>query len=82
MVQQIFSQYSTSISELRKHPIKTIEEAGNNVVAVLNRNKPAFYCVPPHLYEYMLDLIDDENIKKIIAARKNEEIMEVDISDL
>jgi len=29
-------------------------------VAVLNRNEPAFYCVPARAYEELMDLVDGQ----------------------
>ena len=34
-------------------------------IVVLNRNEPAFYCVPAPAYETMMELIDDIELLKI-----------------
>ncbi|MBE8190510.1 MAG: hypothetical protein HAW58_06665, partial [Candidatus Thioglobus sp.] len=41
------------ISELKANPIKTLESGNGEAVAILNHNKPAFYCVPVEAYEKM-----------------------------
>ncbi len=37
--------------------------------AVLNRNEPAFYCVPARAYEELMDLVDDLELGRIADAR-------------
>lgn len=44
MTTRIYSSVTTSISELKKNPSKMTE---HDVVCVLNRCEPAFYCVDP-----------------------------------
>ena len=56
MIKQIFSRYVASISDLKKNPMETVGNANGEPVAILNRNTPAFYCVPARLYEKMLDI--------------------------
>jgi antitoxin StbD len=82
MTYQILSTHCTSISDLKKHPMKTIDDAGGDIVAVLNRNHPVFYCVPPYLFEQMIDIIDDYELNKIIKTRTNEKKIEVSLNDL
>jgi len=55
MVTEIYSSVTTSISELKKNPIKA---ASHDVVCVLNRCKPAFYTVTP---ERMAELLDTKS---------------------
>ena len=38
-------------------------------VAVLNRNEPAFYCVPAKAYEELIDLVEDLELGRIADAR-------------
>lgn len=44
----------TSISEFKKNPMDVIENSNGEAVAILNRNKPVFYCVPVELFEKMM----------------------------
>lgn len=48
-------------------------------VAILNRNQPAFYCVPAELYEKMLDALDDQELVKLIDERSNQKLHDVDL---
>lgn len=82
MLKQVLSRYVASISDLKKNPMETVGNAQGDVVAILNRNTPAFYCVPAELYEKMMDLIDDQELLKIAAERENEPTVKVSIDDL
>jgi antitoxin StbD len=35
----------------------------------LNRNEPAFYCVPARAYEELMDLVEDLELGRIADAR-------------
>ena len=57
--------------------------AGNGgAVAILNRNEPAFYCVPAEEYEAMLNLIEDAELNAIADARMNSPEIAVSLDDL
>jgi antitoxin StbD len=51
-------------------------------VAVLNRNQPAFYCVPAVAYQAIMELIDDMALLKLVKERQNEESIAVSLDDL
>ena len=38
-------------------------------VAVLNRNEPAFYCVPAKAYEELMDLVEDLQLGQLADVR-------------
>ena len=38
-------------------------------VAILNRNKPAFYCVPAKAYEILMDKLENLELNTIADAR-------------
>lgn len=71
-----------SITELKNNPMATVNAAGGEPIAILNRNEPAFYCVPPHIYEYLMELADDIELAKIVEQRKAEKSYPVDLADL
>jgi len=57
--------------------------AGNGYpVAILNRNQSVFYCVPAELYEQMLDALDDQELAKLVHARSNQPLLDVDLDAL
>jgi PHD/YefM family antitoxin component YafN of YafNO toxin-antitoxin module len=59
MVHRILTETGVSISEHKKNPMATVAAGDGMAVAVLNRNEPAFYCVPARTYEELMDLVDD-----------------------
>lgn len=75
----ILSDTSASVSELKKNPMATVSAGGGYPVAILNRNQPAFYCVPAELYEKMLDALDDQELVKLVAERSNQQLHDVDL---
>ena len=56
--------------------------ANGEAIAVLNRNEPAFYCIPADTYEFLMDHVEDLELLSIAEARKNEESIKVSLNDL
>ncbi|RCK02267.1 antitoxin [Klebsiella pneumoniae] len=75
----ILSDTTASVSELKKNPMATVSAGEGFPVAILNRNQPAFYCVPAELYEKMLDALDDQELIKLVAERSNQPLFDVDL---
>lgn len=46
----ILSAPAASITELKRNPMGTVKKGNGSAVAILKRNEPAFYCVPPELF--------------------------------
>lgn len=82
MTHTILTTLAASITDLKKHPMQTIESANGEPLAILNRNEPVFYCVPAKMYEAMLDVMEDIELADIIKDRENEEDIEISINDL
>jgi len=59
-----------------------VEQADGFPVAVLNRNQPAFYCVPADAYELLMDKLEDVELARIVNDRKDQPEVEVNINDL
>ena len=59
MPHPVLADTAASISELKANPMKVVASGHGMPIAVLNRNAPAFYCVPAAAYEAMMELIDD-----------------------
>lgn len=75
----ILSDTTASVSELKKNPMATVSAGDGFPVAILNRNQPAFYCVPAELYEKMLGALDDQELIKLVAERSNQPLFDVDL---
>ncbi|MEX9875775.1 type II toxin-antitoxin system Phd/YefM family antitoxin [Providencia rettgeri] len=71
MPNTILSDTSASVSELKKNPMATVNAGLGYPVAILNRNQPAFYCVPAELYEQMLDALDADQRNYLIGRKNN-----------
>lgn len=82
MTHQIFSEVTASISELKKNPMAAVDSGEGFPIAVLNRNKPAFYCVPAEVYEAMLDRLDDQELVAAVKERSAEPSIRVDLNEL
>jgi antitoxin StbD len=57
----------------------TVSAGDGFPVAILNRNQPAFYCIPAELYEKMLDAMDDQELAKLVSERSNQQLLDVDL---
>ena len=82
MVHQILAATSASVSELKKNPMGTVAAGEGFPVAILNRNEPAFYCVPAKAYEAMLDRLEDLELNAIADAREGQTVHKVTLDDL
>jgi antitoxin StbD len=82
MSYQILTEVAASISELKANPMKTVASGEGMPIAVLNRNEPAFYCVPAKAYEAMMDLIEDKELLALAKSRMDEESVKVSLDDL
>ncbi len=82
MTTRILADVAASITELKANPMKVVSSACGDPVAVLNRNEPAFYCVPAEAYELLMDRLEDLELLKIVKERQDEPSIPVNIDDL
>ena len=73
---------AASISELKANPMKVVASGEGMPIAVLNRNEPAFYCVPAEAYQAMMDLIEDKDLLEVAKSRMDEESVKVKLDEL
>jgi antitoxin StbD len=69
MAHRVLTEIAVSISEHKKNPMATVAAGDGMAVAVLNRNEPAFYCVPAKAYEELIDLVEDLELNRLVDAR-------------
>lgn len=69
MAHRVLTEIAVSISEDKKNPMATVAARDGKAVAVLNRNEPAFYCVPAKAYEELMDLVEDVELNRLADAR-------------
>ena len=82
MAHQILSETAASISELKRNPMATVAAGEGFPVAILNRNEPAFYCVPARVFEAMLERLEDIELNAIADARAGQPVTKVSLDDL
>lgn len=69
MAHAILAETTASISELKKNPMGTVAAGEGFPVAILNRNEPAFYCVPAAAYEALMDRLEDLELNALADTR-------------
>lgn len=79
-MQPILSNYTASITELKKSPSELLKNAGNETIAILNHNIPSAYLVPAKTYEKLMDMLDDYMLSKDVRKRLNENFTPVEVS--
>lgn len=82
MSQLILTPITASISELKRDPMGTVAAGEGFPVAILNRNAPAFYCVPARAYEALLEKLEDLELNAIADARQSQAIVKVTLDEL
>lgn len=82
MAHTILAATSASVSELKKNPMGTVAAGEGFPVAILNRNEPAFYCVPAKAYEAMLERLEDLELNALADAREGQTVHRVRLDDL
>ena len=82
MVNLVLAETTASVSELKRNPMGTVAAGDGAPVAILNRNEPAFYCVPARAYEALMERLEDLELNALAEARKDEPVIRVSIDDL
>jgi antitoxin StbD len=82
MVSVVLAEVTASVSELKRNPMGTVAAGDGAPVAILNRNEPAFYCVPAKVYEAMLERLEDLELNAIADSRVDEPVIPVKLDDL
>ena len=78
----ILTQTTASVSELKKNPMGTVAAGEGFPVAILNRNTPAFYCVPAKAYEALLNKLEDLELNALADSRKDQAVVRVRLDEL
>lgn len=83
-MKQVLAECSASISELKKNPTALLNEANGAAVAILNHNKPTAYLVPAETYEWLMEMLDDYELLRLVESRRAglSDAVEVSIDDL
>lgn len=79
MVDIVLTDAIISITDLKKNPMQVQELFP--AVCVLNRNKPAFYCISPERYEELLEIESDVRLNESIGELKAGKTIRVEIDE-
>ncbi|MBA3519001.1 MAG: type II toxin-antitoxin system Phd/YefM family antitoxin [Rhizobiales bacterium] len=82
MASVVLAEMTASVSELKRNPMRTVAAGEGAPVAILNRNEPAFYCIPAKAYEAMMDRLEDIELNAIADARQDQPVIKVALDDL
>ena len=69
MAHRILAETAASISELKQNPMATVAAGEGFPVAILNRNEPAFCCIPAKACEELLNRLEDIDLNALAGAR-------------
>lgn len=79
-MEHIHANLSVSISELKKNPSATLEQAGGQPVAILNHNVPMAYLIPADVYAAIIDVLEDYELSEIVKKRQKEKDKAISVS--
>lgn len=82
MAHHILCETAASISELKRNPMGTVAAGEGFPVAILNRNEPAFYCVPAKVFEAMMERLEDLELNARADARAGQKRVKVALDEL
>lgn len=82
MAYQILAETAASVSELKRNPMATVAAGDGAAVAILNRNEPAFYCIPAQAYEALLERLEDLELNAIANQRADQQVTKVSLDEL
>jgi antitoxin StbD len=82
MAHVVLAEMTASVSELKKTRWGTVAAGHGAAVAILNRNEPAFCCVPARAYEGMLDRHEDIELNAIADSRADDPVIKVKLDGI
>ena len=82
MSKMLYATATASVSELKKNPMATFAAGDGFPVVILNRNVPAFYCVPPQIMEEWMDRLDDAELNALADSRAGSREIAVTLDDI
>ena len=82
MTHPMLASVAASITELKRNPMATVSAGDGGPVAILNRNQPAFYCVPAKTFEALMDKLEDQELNTLADARAQQAEMRVTLDQL
>ena len=78
----ILTDFTASVTELRKDPTGTAASGDGAAVEILNRNALVLYCVPPDECSAMVDRVENIELNALFEARIGGPFVEVGLAEL
>jgi antitoxin StbD len=63
---------SVGITELKANPTAVLEAAGDQPMAILNRNKPVDYLLTVEVWAKIQEMLEDKELLHLAAARMSD----------
>lgn len=82
MAHLLLATVAASVTELKRNPMGTVSAGEGGPVAILNRNEPAFYCIPAKAYEALMDKLEDLELNAMADARAGQKEIAVTLDAL
>ena len=82
MAHALLAPVAASVTELKRDPMGTVQAGDGGPVAILNRNEPAFYCIPAKAFEALMERLDDLELNAIADARAQQKEVVVKLDEL
>ena len=82
MAHLLLASVAASVTELKRDPLGTVSAGEGGPVAILNRNEPAFYCIPAKAYEALMDKLEDLELNAMADARAGQKEITVTFDEL
>jgi antitoxin StbD len=82
MAHLLLASVAASVTELKRDPMGTVSAGEGEPVAILNRNEPAFYCIPAKAYEALMDKLEDLELNAMADARAGQKEIAVTLDEL
>ena len=78
----LLASVAASVTGLKRDPMGTVSAGEGGPVAILNRNEPAFYCVPAKAFEALMEKLEDLELNAIADARAGQKEIPVTLDAL
>ena len=72
MANIVLAEVTASVSELKRNPMGTVAAGEGFPVVILNRNEPAFYCIPVKAFEALMEKLEDIELNALAEARMSD----------
>lgn len=82
MAHLLLASVTASVTELKRDPMGTVSAGDGGAVAIMNRNEPAFYCVPTKAFEALMEKLEDLELNAIADARAGQKEVVVTLDEL